>query len=182
MRGIGDIFQVLSMWLPPWGVALLLGAIALALLPGLRFRTRSRQVREAVRRMVRATPADREALVTRAFDRAGNHPHLLAILATEARKRAMPHLYQRAMDALRAAPGGAAEAARLHAEASRAKGDPLHPLEVVLRVETMLDEGLTVAARVRLDEALGHHPGHPELLALLARLDATAPPLDSEGV
>lgn len=171
MRGLGDVIHTLVVLLPTWALVLLGLGLAAVLLPGLRFRTRSRQIREAVRRMVRADPRARGALEARAFERAGESVHLIAEVAQEARKRTMPKLWDEALRRLDAHPKGAVEAARLRRDARPAKPAPLHPVEVAVRVHALLAEGATEAARARLAEGLARSPEDAELLALHRRLD-----------
>jgi hypothetical protein len=173
--GIGQVVHALAKLLPPWALAIVIGAAALFFLRGFGFRTRSKQVREAVRRLVRATPETRDAILARAFERAGDHPDLLALLASEAARRGMPRLHADALAKLEAVPGGAPLAAKLRREATReAQVAALHPVEVAVRVRALLDQGLVDAARARLDEATAAHADHPSLVALRAEIEARA--------
>ena len=77
-----------------------------------------------------------------------------------------------ALSALRALPQGKPALRRLNEETSRKTIEPLHPLELSLRIRTMLDEGMVEAAKARLIEGLRAHPKDPELIALREEVDA----------
>ncbi len=173
-QGIGDIFKLLTAMLPPWALALLVVVVLVLALPGWNYSTRTKQVKNAVRRMVRAAPGERESLRARAFERAGEDAHLLALVAREARKRSLPRVYDEALRRLDAHSTLSSEADKVRAEVAAPKLEPLHADEVVIRVQALLDEGAVLAARSRLLEALQQHPEHAELQALLQR--ASAPP------
>lgn len=165
-RGIGEVINTLMSLLPPWAVAIIAGVILVAAIPGLIHNARSKQIRSAIRRRVRAMPPEQRTLADRAIERAGRDIHLFALVAKEARKRSMPDLYQRALEGMEALDGGRALATEIRAETAPKKLDPIHVLEAVARVRVMLEEGAVEAASARLDEALDLYPGDPELLAL----------------
>jgi hypothetical protein len=167
--------RALAVLLPTWAVVAIGLVLAVFLIRGFDFRTRTRQIREAVRRLVRAPPDARDAIVARAFERAGENPELVALLVAEAARRHMPQLHAAAMAKLASIPGAPAQALLLHARGARAAATPLHPIESALRVRAAIEEGLVEIARARLEEALETHPDHPDLLALRGEIDALAP-------
>lgn len=174
MAGIGQLFNALFGVLPR-PVALALGLLlGLWLLRGFQFRTRVRQVRGLVRRMLRADAPTRARLVSEVLALAGEQVHLLGELAREAHRRGERELFGTAVERLGATAAGRTELARVR----RLEGLDRPPPDVhahVARVAGLLDSGLHEAARERLAEALVRHPEDPLLLGLQRRLDAERP-------
>lgn len=177
MRGLGDIVQVLFLLLPPWAIGVLAVVLAILVVPRLAYRIRSRQVREAVRRMIRATPEARVQHEARAFERAGDDVALLAELAREARKRSLPGVQAKAVARLEGTPAGRKEAKAFAAETAKPTVGPMHVLERRIRIERLLDAELWEAARLQLDEGLRATPDDAGLRALADRLARDADPV-----
>lgn len=174
MAGLGTLFQALQAMLPPWALALVGVVFAVWFARGFRFRTRSRQIRGLIRRRVRASPLEAEALLQHALRVAGDDATLLGEVAREARRRTQPDGWLRALARLEQVPGGPAEVARVR----RLEGldpKPLDAHEEADRVANLLDQGLADAARARLDEARARFPADPRLDALAARLGGSPP-------
>ncbi|MCB9682708.1 MAG: hypothetical protein H6733_14680 [Alphaproteobacteria bacterium] len=170
MRGIGDLIGVLRLMLPPWALGLLAVVVALWLVPRLRYRTRARQIRGAIRRMVRADVPTRAGLFAWTFELAADDVFLLVDVANEARKRGMNDLWDHALARLDDLATGRGEAERLRRSVERVSAEPMHPVEAALRIEALVDTGAYEAARERLGEALARHPSDPGLQALHARI------------
>jgi hypothetical protein len=182
-RGLGEIINALLGLLPPWAIALIAVGVVVVGAPGWMNSMRTRQIRSAIRRRVRAPLDEREPLAERAIERANGNAHLLALVCREARKRSMPDLYQRALDALKAADPKVAR--QVEGDVAAKTSEPMHVLEAVVRIRALLDGGAVEAAAVRLNEALEQHPDDEELLALsvdvaTARAEA-ADPAEAEG-
>ena len=169
MRGFGDLVTAV-LWLPWWLQALLAAAVVLWIAPRFGYRIRSKQVREAIRRRVRAAPSERDALAERALERAGHDPELLAELVREARKRTQLDLVGEGLTRLVITPEGRRLAQSLRSEQARPTGEVVHPWESEARIRALLDAGAHEAARARLDEALERFPDSEDLRALRAEL------------
>lgn len=175
MAGIGQLLKALAALLP-WKVVVALGvAIAIVGAPLWLESIRDRQIRGAVRQMVRAEPEAREELVRRAFALCGERPRRLLALAETAIRYDQRALRDEALAKLEAA-GGKADAARLKKALSPEKQRFRDPLEAAIRVESLLGSGLTVAAADALAAARAQFPEDPELAALDARVSAAPPP------
>lgn len=170
-RGLSEVVEALGLLLPPQVLAAAAILLVLLALPGWLYGVRVRQIRNALRRTVRAAPAQRPALIARAFERAGHNPHLLALIVEDARKRDLPQAAQAALRQLDEHPKGGPLAAKLRASVSRPPPPLARPIEAIARVEALLDGGATEAARAAVLEALEAHPEDPDLAALRARLD-----------
>lgn len=171
MQGIGTFFQTLTTLLPPW-LSIPLAVIAgLWLLRGMVFRTRARQIRGLVRRMVRASPAERERLYQVALGRAGTHPLLLADLAREAHTRLQTDVWLRTASLLERTPEGRAELQRVRRLQGLVTEVPT-AAEEALRTRHLLHSGLPEVALARVQEALLRYPNDADLRALLAEITA----------
>jgi hypothetical protein len=169
VAGVIQVAKLLQGWVP-WPVAL--GALAVLLVmggPSWLESARHRELRGVVRQIGRVhdRPEDRETLVARAFRLAGQRPDRLTTLGREAHRRALPHLRDRAWDALQAldAPAAARERSAITRDVTRRPAN----LEQ-LAVEALLAEGAVDAARVRLDLARTHHPNDEALRRLTEQL------------
>ncbi len=163
MAGIGQIIRTLSEVVPLRTLLLLVLALAILALP-LWFETvRERQVRGAVRRMVRADPDQRAALEERAIALAASRPRRLFVLAGEAIRYDQRDLRDRALTALEAAGG---DTRALRAKIDRPKAKFRDAVEATVRIEALLAEGLPEAAREQLGEARSAFPDDPDLLSL----------------
>jgi len=181
MAGLGTLIQALIALLPPWAVAAIGVAGAVWLVRGLRFRTRTRRIRELVRRRVRAEAPEAAMLLDRALDVAGDDPALLGELARESRRRTQPDGWRIAEARLVQVSGGPAELARVRRlDGPEARALDAH--EEADRVANLVEQGLPEAARARLDEARARFPDDPRLHALAARIAGTPPePAGSAG-
>jgi hypothetical protein len=176
MPGIGQLIADLSALVPPWVLWTLALVLLVVAVPGYQYSIRERQVRERVRRMVRAEPARRAQLVEDALTLAGRNPHLLALVVREARKRTLPLVQDRALAVLDA--GDAAmqqEAKRLRSEV--AVVDPMlgRPHAMAAAALAMLEAGNPEGARSRVEAALSQHPNDPVLRAAATRIAAEHP-------
>lgn len=172
-RGLPELLSTLTTAVPPWVLAVAVVALLPLVVPAWLRYVRGKQIRGRLRTAFRETrEARRAALIDEAFSLAGERPLLVVVLADAALAMGMRLVVQRAVERLDALGGPVADRRRLRRELkgeARAAG---HPVEEVVVVERMLDEGLLVAARARLDEALARFPADAELIALRDRLRA----------
>lgn len=169
VRGFGELLQSLGLLLPPWAVGAVAFVAVVAILPAWIDNMRVKQIRGTVRRMVRASDDGRLELADRAMRLAGRRPLRLVNLVEHAHKFQQLELRRRGLQALQGVAPGEAQRLREAVEREKPK-QVLHPLEVVVRVERLLAEGMEAAAVARLEEALQRHPDDPDLLALKRRL------------
>ena len=82
-RGIGEFIQLMFQMLPSWALISIGVLLAVWLWPRLQFRMRNKQVKESIRRYVRAMPDERTELIERMLERAGDNPDLLEFAVRE---------------------------------------------------------------------------------------------------
>ncbi len=164
----GLVFQVV----PPWAVPLVIGALVALAAPFWLENVRQKQIKGAVRRMVRADYEERPALVERALGLAGQRRIRLIALVQEAIRYDQRALRDEALGRLEQVKGGKTDAAELRKRVEKPRTRYRDPVEAAVRVEGLLDEGLLVAAREQLDEARSAFPDDPELDRLDQRLAA----------
>lgn len=167
MAGLSQLVRTLSEVVPVRALLLVLLVLAVVALPAWLETIRERQLRGTVRRMVRADPEQRVALVERAMHLAGRVPRRLSVLAGEAIRYDQRDVRDHALAALEAAGG---DSRPLRAKIDRPKPRFRDPVEAVVRVEGLLTEGLVEAAREQLGEARASFPDDGELKALESRL------------
>ena len=171
-RGIADLFVAMNALLPTEvvvGIGVVLGVVAVPLwIESIR----QKQIRGMVRRMVRADDEQRTRLRLELFALANGRARRLIGIAQQAAKYDQRRLKDEAIAALQAMDAGKIEIQRLIDAERKAPIRVADPLQAVIRVEGLLDEGLPVAAREHLDAALGAFPGDPDLLALSERVAA----------
>lgn len=167
MAGLSQIARTLSELVPLRTLLLVLLVLAIVALPLWVETVRERQLRGTVRRMVRADPEQRAALVERAISLAGRVPRRLSVLAGEAIRYDQRDVRDRAIVALEAAGG---DSRALRAKIERPKSRFRDPVEAAVRVDALLAEGLVEAAREQLAEARSTFPDDPDLVALESRL------------
>jgi hypothetical protein len=167
-RVFADLYAFLTLFLP-WKVVVAVGVtLAVLALPSWMETVRERQLRGQVRRMVRAEQSERAALVERSMTLAGERPSRLARLVEAGRHYDQRDLVDRALGRLEVVDPR--EAARLRSLGAPPKPRARDPLEVVVRVESLLASGMTSRAREVLDEGLREHPADAELVALRSRI------------
>jgi hypothetical protein len=189
-RPVGAIVNLLKMlgeFLPLWAIGLIAAGLIVWLGPGWFSNIKLKQVRERVRRRVRATDEERRALLEEAMAIAADDEERLSALAREARKHVQADLYEAALTRMEEQPMLRRAAARIRAEVARP--DPVieRPMAVAAVVSELLAAGQVAAARVRLEPALQAHPTDPVLRSLQTQVssaETAAPPapvaLDSE--
>lgn len=176
MGAIGELIRGIALFVPLWVlVPVLLVLVGLAV-PGWLEGVRIKRLKGTIRRVTRAESSQRQALIDEAWSLAEGRPEVLLALAREADKMNLPALRDRAVAVL--------EARGTHAKALKqltAPKNPMeekrrfgHPVEAVVSIERLLENGATEAARERLSEALGRFPDDKGLLALRALLEAEA--------
>jgi hypothetical protein len=178
MGALVGLVQQIAAFVPPWVTALLVVALAAWGIPGFLWSVKTKQIRERVRRMIRATPEGRARALDEAMAIAGDDVVLVTLLAREARRLEQVAAADRALRHLEGLPGGSAEAVKLRATAARPPTPTGHALGEAFAVRALLDEGLPRAASARWEAARTAFPGDPHLEALgpviaAASLDAT---------
>jgi len=168
-RGITEFLNLLVTLLPPWALALVAVVVLAVGIPGYRYSMKHRRIQSLVRRMVRASPAAKAKLEDEAFAAAGRNPHLLALLARNARNRSLPHVRQRALDALAPFPE---QLAKVQGDIRPPKVPVDHPTIEVLQIEHVLERQLWERARERIEAGRLAWPNSPVWDDLEARRKA----------
>jgi hypothetical protein len=171
MRGVGDLIALVQNLLPPWAIALLAVVLVVVIGPAWFDNVRAKQVRGQIRQLLRAQEADKAGYADAALALAGDRPRRLVALVREAHKYLLFDLRDIALRRLRAtgrAPDDVAALEKLVAPEDKAAPSTL---EAVVRIEQLLEAGLTVGAEEQLTAALRRYPRDPDLLALRARLE-----------
>ncbi len=168
-RGVGDIVSLLTQLLPPWAMVTVAVLVLLLAAPQWFHSMRIKQIGGAIRRMVRADDARRQELSDRAMTLAGHHAKRLLAVAEQAVRYNQHALRNRALDRLDETGALPDDVHRLRHLTSRETGHIGHPLEVVVGIEGLLDQGMNDTARRRLDEALTKYPQDPDLNALKSK-------------
>lgn len=165
-----DLNQILNALVPGWAVPYVLGLLAALAVPLYLETVRGRQIKSAVRQMVRADGSRRHELEQRALYLAGRRRGRLIGLVQEAIRYGQPSLLQEGLTRLDQHPRGAGDAAALR---KRVEPEPVRfrdPVEAVVRISRLLDQGLLVAADEQLVVARTQYPHDEELEGLHARL------------
>jgi hypothetical protein len=169
VRALGDLINTLTIFVPLRVLVLVGVGLAITAAPYWMEAMKDRQLRGMVRRCVRAENVDRNELVDDILRRAGDKPNRLLTVVHSAAHYAQRDVHDRALAALEATGKAAADVKRLRREAEKPAVQVRDPLVATIRIEKLLDAGLTVAAREQLDAALRAFPGDPDLEALRAR-------------
>ncbi|MBX2797075.1 MAG: hypothetical protein KTR31_05390 [Myxococcales bacterium] len=169
-RIFSDLGQVVTTLVPPWALPFVAGGFLLLLLLPWLESVRGKQIKGAIRRMVRAPESEHSALARRALDLAGTRRGRLIGLVQEAIRYGQHSLVKEGLARLEADPVGRSHAAKLRERIEKPAIRFRDPIEASVRIEGLLGEGLVVAAREQLDVALAHFPTDPELEALSRRV------------
>ncbi len=173
-RGFGEMMQALGALLPPEWLAAVAGVLLVVAVPFWLESMRGKQIRGAVRRMVRAEPEAREALIAQVMHLAGTRPRRLVTAVQQAMKYDQRELRDAALAVLVATDRAHADVKQLRAAIDKPPILHRDPLEAVVKIEGLLDQGLRVAAHEHLEAARRRFPGDPELVAVSARVAADA--------
>lgn len=177
MGGIGELIGTIARFVPLWVLVPLLLVLAGLAVPGWLEGVRIKRVKGVIRRVTRAEPAARQALLDEAWELAVGRPEVLLALAKEADKMNLPALRDQAVADLEARGTHAAALKQLAAPKSPAEEKRRfgHPVEAAVSIGRLIDIGATEAARERLAEALARFPRDEDLLALQESLEQRAP-------
>ncbi|MBN2801042.1 MAG: hypothetical protein JXX28_18025 [Deltaproteobacteria bacterium] len=170
MRGIPEIIQAVLSFFPPWSWPFLLGLFAVLAVPVWFQSVRIKQVRNRVRRYVRAPAGEREVHMAVAFQLAAGHPRRLVTLAEEAIRFKLEPIWKRALRELEEAGAHPKDLRLLNEKVARERKLPVHPIEEAVAIEVMIESGALERARERLTPALAAFPTDPDLVALSERL------------
>lgn len=171
MRGLGGITETfermlsmagveLAAWVAPLGLVI----VFVAFLPWIRANYRAQQIRDRIRRLTSEETVDRSALTAEIFRIAAGHKDALILIAEEASRRGHMRLSKAAVQKLSQTSKHTNEARRLHSQLHQKA--PRHIEGELAAIETLLEEGMKGAARLRAIEAIKEWPGHPFLAAL----------------
>lgn len=167
-----DVAGLVGQLVPPWALPFVLGAIAVLALPPWLESVRGKQIKGFVRRMVRASDPERDALAERALTIAGQRRVRLVGLALEAMRYDQRGLRDQALARLARHPKGRVDAAKLRERFEKAPLRFTDPLSAQIRVEGLLREGLLVGAAEQLEAARRQFPQDPDLERLATEIDA----------
>lgn len=175
-----DVGQVLNSLVPGWAIPVVLGVAGVLMLPPWLESVRSKQIKGAVRRMVRADEALREQLSDRALALAGHRRLRLIGLVQEAIRYGQRELIEAGLVRLESDPRGRRDAQALRDRIRKPGQRFRDPTEASVRVSALIEAELFVGAQEQLDEALERFPDDPELLQLREALLASrsTPPRD----
>ena len=165
-----DLGGLVSQLVPPWALPIVIGVLGALAAPFWLESVRSKQIKGAIRRMVRASHDERGVLSRRALHLAGHKRIRLISLVQEAMRYDQRELRDEGLARLQQVPGGRHDAVELRKRVDKPRPRYRDPVEAVVRVESLLEQGLTVAAREQLDEARRTFPTDTELEALAGRL------------
>lgn len=160
----GLVFQLV----PPWAIPIVIGVLGALAAPFWLESVRGKQIKGAVRRMVRASEDERPPLAERALSLAGTRRTRLIALVQEAMRYDQRALRDEALVRLERVHRG--DAAELRKRIDKPRTRYRDPVEAVVRIEGLLDEGLVVAAREQLEEARRSFPHDPDLDRLQERV------------
>ncbi|HHO51961.1 MAG TPA: hypothetical protein ENK18_14035 [Deltaproteobacteria bacterium] len=180
-RIFSDIGQVLTSLIPGWAIPIVLGIAGVLAVPFWIESVRSKQIKGAVRRMVRADGPTRRQLAHRALSLAGQRRLRLIGLVQEAIRYGQHALIEEGLARLTSDPHGHRDAEALRARIRKPGQRFRDPIEASVRIEGLLQQELFVAASEQLDEALGRFPTDPELLHLQRRLSEPREPRPGPG-
>ncbi len=171
MRLIPELLETIALVLPPWALVLVGVAVLAVGIPAWLHWMRTKQIRGALRRLVRARDdADRAEHLARALSLASGRPRRLVFLVEEAIRLGLKPIWRRLLEELEETGAPPADVRRLKEKVEAAPKRGGHPLEEAVIIERMWSEGLEAAARERLDEVRGRFPEDPDLAALEERL------------
>ena len=168
-RGLADLVNALFLLMPVPMVIGVLVFIAVLMLPGWLFAMRSKQIRGLIRRRVRATPEEADALARQAIALTGGKGPLLIALGREAIRMHQRDLWNMAREQLSTLHDYNAELQELEASISRSSQPLLHPVEVLMTVKRLTKLGMLDAALTRLEEALTRFPDDEDLRSARSR-------------
>jgi len=172
-RIFSDLGGLVTQAVPAWALPFVLMGAALVALPLWMESVRNKQIKGALRRMLRAEGAERAQLADRALSLAGARRGRLITLIQEAIRYNLPAMRDAGLERLGAIPKAAEHVRALRRRTVREQRALRDPLEAVVRIEALLGEGLTVAAEEELGRALGAFPGDTELQRL--RIEVSPP-------
>jgi hypothetical protein len=175
MGMIGELIQTIMEFVPAWLLALVLGIGAIAVAPGWVEGLRIKRVKALLRRTVRASEAERTALIEQARMLSAGRAEVLVALIREADKLNLPVLRDQALVELKRLGTHGEVVRQLEAPADRTQDRRFgHPLEASVSIRNLVEIGAVEAARARLNEALVRFPTDPGLLTLRDELTVRA--------
>jgi hypothetical protein len=178
VKGIADVITGLLVIFPPWVLVGGGAVLAVALVPRWVESMRDKQIRGLVRRMVRADASERQRLTAQVTRIVGAHPGRLAAAVHHAIHYDQRALRDSALASLEATGAAPEDVKRLRARIDPAPLRFRDPVEAVVRIEQLLENGLEAVAREQLAIALAAFPDDPDLTALASRQTGQSPPAE----
>ena len=166
MAGLTDLLDVLYQLLPPWAVMALVVLLGLMLAPLWWKWVRNKPLKNHVRRIASTSDPEKKARrleETMAF--AANDTTRLKLLARYADEMGVPTLRRAVNETLQTQttepPLVVGKTSSLADE--KVHVPYLHPIEICVRIEGLLGQGLIQTAEELLKEGQTRHPGDPDL-------------------
>lgn len=176
MAAVFNLFQTVGQFMPLWLMVPIGVGLVLVLVPNWLHGVRVKQVRERVRRMVRAPAGVRATLLDEARDIARADPELWSNLARELRRHTFAEMYRQVLEEMSAKPALAPAAARIRNETERDRStQTMRAGATAVLIEELIQDGRWADAQSRLTSALAEHPDDALLLGLAERVAAAAP-------
>jgi len=164
MGAIGEIIGTISQFVPTWLLAIVGLALVFALGPGWVTGLRIKRVKALLRRTVRAEGSERINLQNQALELSLGRGEVLLALVREADKLNQPRLRDRALKKLARLGTHSDEVRKLSKPADPGRDRQIgHPVEAMVLVERLLENGAIEAAREKLHEARRRFPDDPDL-------------------
>ena len=158
MRGVGGITDALNSLMAsagvsvqPWFFPAIMMLIFTALIPHIRQNQRTQKAREQIRKWAENGGANSSAFQDEILDLAQGHATTLLVIGTEAHKRGVKTLAQRALHQLEQTGKHRNDARKLRAKLTGPP--PLHPEAEIAAIEILIDQGLVEMARNRIEQA-----------------------------
>ncbi|MFT7521266.1 MAG: hypothetical protein ACI9MC_003417 [Kiritimatiellia bacterium] len=178
-QGVTDIIQGLAQILPPEVLAAVLVIALVAAFPAWLHTVRTKQIKAYLRRAARAENDDlRQQLYEKAFAIAKARPRRLAALAELAIEKQLTPVWTRALRELEQTGKAELDALRLRRSVSPKRNAARDALELEVRVDSLMADGLFVAAQEIVDHALSNKPNDPKLASLHSLVHAALPDPD----
>ena len=158
MRGFGGITDALNsllgtagISLQPWVFPLIFAMAFLALFPHIRQNQRTQEARETIRKAAEDGGANSTEFQDRVIALAHGHATTLLVIASEAHKRGVKTLALRALHLLD-------ETGKYRVDARKLRMNllgppPVHPEAEMAAIENLIDQGLYISAKERLERA-----------------------------
>ena len=175
MRNLVDLLHTVTDLMPSWLVVGLAAVAGWFIFPAWWNTVRFRQIRATLRKVTQTDDAQqRQSLLQQAYELAGDEGERWIVIAEEATTRVLPSVRERAVQELTARSIPLSVLDHLQKEHNKKEKLDAHPLEAIIGIQRLHREGLTEAARARLEQARKRFPDDAELAELEADLNTDA--------